>query len=214
MEWLNALLLGVIQGIAEFLPISSSAHLILYSSLIGGYTLPISLNIALHFGTLMAVLLFFWKDWIKMIVALKEAVFNGKRALIPMFIPSLVMGTIPAAILGLLFEDKIEAIFHKPSMVLLPLALVGVLLWYVDIKSKGNKTIHDVTIKDGVLVGLAQACALIPGTSRSGSTMICARLLGFSREDSAKFSFMLGTPVMLGATIIKSKEIIQSISES
>ncbi len=85
--------------------------------------------------------------------------------------------------------------------------------WYVDMKSKGKKTIHDVTIKDGILVGLAQACALIPGTSRSGSTMICARLLGFTREDSAKFSFMLGTPIMLGATILKSKEIINSISE-
>ncbi len=214
MEWLNALILGVIQGIAEFLPISSSAHLILYSSLVGGYTLPISLNIALHFGTLMAVLLFFWKDWIKMIIALKEAVFNGKKSFDShVLFPALVLGTIPAAILGLLFEDKIEALFHKPSMVLLPLALVGVLLWYVDMKSKGKKTIHDVTVKDGVLVGLAQACALIPGTSRSGSTMICARMLGFSREDSAKFSFMLGTPIMLGATILKSKEIINSISE-
>ena len=98
-------------------------------------------------------------------------------------------------------------------MVLLPLALVGVLLWYVDMKSKGKKTVKSITIQDGVLVGLSQACALIPGTSRSGSTMICARILGFSREDSAKFSFMLGTPIMLGATLLKSKEIFASITE-
>ena len=91
-------------------------------------------------------------------------------------------------------------------MVLGPLAIVGLLLWYVDAKSKGKKTIKDVSIRDGVLVGIAQACALIPGTSRSGSTMICARILGFSREDSAKFSFMLGTPIMLGATILNLKK--------
>ena len=213
MELINAFILGVLQGIAEFLPISSSAHLILYSSLVGGYTLPISLNIALHFGTLLAVLIFFWKDWLKMAQAVLELIFKRKKSFdANVLFPSLVIGTIPAAVIGLLFEKKIEEIFHKPSMVLLPLALVGVLLWWVDSRAKSTKTIKDVTIKDGLLIGLAQACALIPGTSRSGSTMICARILGFDREDSAKYSFMLGTPVMLGASILKSKEIIHSIS--
>ena len=107
MELLNALILGVVQGIAEFLPISSSAHLILYSSLVGGYTLPISLNIALHFGTLLAVLLFFWRDWLQMVLSVKSFVFKKEKSFeANILFPSLVIGTLPAGILGLLFEKK------------------------------------------------------------------------------------------------------------
>ena len=107
MDWLNAFILGVLQGIAEFLPISSSAHLILYSGIVGGYTLPISLNIALHFGTLMAVLIFFWKDWLKMAIALKNAIFKGQKSYDShVLFPALVLGTIPAAVLGLLLKTR------------------------------------------------------------------------------------------------------------
>lgn len=211
---LYAIILGIIQGITEFLPVSSSGHLIIVSWFIEGEAIPLSLNVALHFGTLSAVFLYFWKDWWQLSSASWQRLTTGKRSYqSDVLLPGLIVGTIPAGLAGLLFKDYIEAVLHKPIVVVLPLAIVGFLLWYVDKKAPIKKDFTELSIKDCLLIGIGQMCALIPGTSRSGATIICGRLLGLDRYDSARFSFMLGAPVMLGATLLKSKDLLASITE-
>lgn len=210
-----AALLGVIQGITEFLPISSSAHLILISSFLDGKTLPITLNIALHVGTFFAVLLFFWRDWLELIraslLSLKRRSFDTFETRI--LLPSLIIGSVPAAFFGVFWQDQIEATLHHPAVTLMPLAVVGVLLWYGDAKASQSKQITALTYRDAFFIGVAQALALIPGVSRSGSTILGARLLNYSREDAAKFSFMLGTPAMAGACLLNAPDIVSGLSQ-
>lgn len=209
---LYAVILGIIQGISEFLPISSSGHLIIFSNLTSGKTLPLSLNVALHFGTLLAILMYFYKDWLKIFsgsmkyVTKREKSFESHTLL-----PALIIGSIPAAIIGLTFKDDIERIFHSPSVVAIPLILVGILMVACDQIYPSNKKITELGIKDGILIGLAQAVALIPGTSRSGITITAARVLNFSKTDAARFSFLLGTPAMGGAFLLEAKNILSHI---
>lgn len=213
-DFIYALVLGVVQGVSEFLPISSSAHLIATSWLFNGETLPLTLNIGLHLGTVLAVLIYFRKDFI----ALTFAVFDRGRSERYRFEwqvlwPGLILGSVPAGLIGILFKDDIERVFHHPYAIIAPLAIVGILLWLVDLKKPQTRSIKDFRIKDAIIVGVFQACALIPGTSRSGATIIGGRLLGLVREDAARFSFLLGTPAMLGAALLESKEILASIAD-
>ncbi len=211
---LYAVLLGVLQGITEFLPVSSSAHLIVISWLMDGKPLPLALNLALHAGTLLAILLYFWRDWWSIATALFARVTTGKRSFAAdTLLPGLIIGSIPAAVFGLLFDDKIEAVFHHPATVVLPMATIGWLLWYVDRKMPHEKTGLDLTIKDALLIGIGQACALIPGVSRSGSTLIAGRLRHINRGDAARFSFLLGAPVTGGAVLLHAKDLIQHITD-
>lgn len=208
-----AALLGAVQGITEFLPVSSSGHLIIVSELSGGVVLPLTLNVALHVGTLGAVLAYFWRDWLALGKAAVARAQGQTSFESQVLIPGLIIGTIPAGVLGLLFEKDIEATFHHAAMVAFPLALVGVLLWWFDRRSRDDRPYQSLTIKDALIIGLAQACALIPGTSRSGATIIGGRILGLSRQDAARFSFLLGTPAMGGAALLKAGEIIPSLGE-
>lgn len=213
-HFIYAIVLGIIQGISEFLPISSSGHLIIFSSLTKGESLPLALNVALHFGTLMAVLIYFWRDWLK--IANQSAKFISHREKSfesHVLIPALVLGTIPAGVVGLLFKDQIETYFHSPVVVAIPLIVVGIVMVVCDKVFPSNKHMADVSIKTGILVGLAQAVALIPGTSRSGITIAAGRTLGFSKVDAAKFSFLLGTPAMAGAFILEASEIYKFLSQ-
>lgn len=208
-SWLAAAILGVIQGISEFLPISSSGHLIIVSWFMNGEPLPLTLNIALHLGTLLSVLVYFWKDWLELSKALiqyatsKETNFYTKSLL-----PSLIVGSIPAAVIGLTAKDSIELWFHRPQSVILPLALVGIILWWVDLKTAQSRQLKQLTIKGALIIGICQAMALIPGVSRSGATITAGRLLKFNRKDAAKFSFLLGTPAMFGAALLESKAML------
>ncbi len=208
MEALYAAALGAIQGISEFLPISSSAHLIVFSKLVGGETLPLSLNVAMHLGTFFAAFLYFWKDWQRIFLGLKNFSFNGSRSFEShVLVPAIVVGTIPAAAVGLLLKEHIESIFHHPQATIAPLIFVGLGLWIVDERCKVSRNFTDLKISDAFLIGICQAIALIPGTSRSGATILGARVLGFSRSDSARFSFVLGAPAMAGAALIESSGI-------
>ncbi len=207
-----AVVLGIIQGVTEFLPVSSSAHLIIASWLFKGKSLSLSLNIALHMGTLSAVLVYFKKDFISILKSLAALSKNHRNPEI-MLAKGLVVGTIPAAVVGLAFKDEIEAYFHNPQAVIYPLAIVGVLLWLIDHKSHQSRNIVDLKISDAFLVGVAQMFALIPGTSRSGATIVGARILGFDRESAARFSFLLGTPAMLGAAVLEGESLIASLSD-
>lgn len=208
---LEAILYGIIQGITEFLPISSSAHLIIVSSFLNDKSIPVSLNIALHFGTCIAVLTFFSSRWWEMFVATKDLLIHKRKSpYTTTLIPAIIVGTIPAATVGLLAKDFIKS-FHQPYFLIIPLFIVGIILWLVDKTAPEKKSLQKISIRDGLLIGIAQSLALIPGTSRSGSTIIGGRLLGLSRKDSVEFSFLLGTPVLLGATILSAKEISENI---
>lgn len=211
---LHAIILGFLQGTAEFLPISSSGHLILASYFMDGKPLPLALNVALHVGTLLAILLYFWRDWMKIANCLVKRITQKEKSFeSDVLFPALLIGSIPAAVVGLLWEEDIERIFHSPQYVVVPLALVGILLWWGDRKAPTTRPLNKLTFKDSILIGVFQACALIPGVSRSGSTILGGRLLGFSRTDAARYSFLLGTPAMAGAALLKRKEILESFNE-
>ncbi len=177
-----------------------------------GAPMPLSLNIALHVGTLSAVLLYFWRDWLELLRGCWRFVTKGERtSAVTHLLPALIVGSIPAGIVGLLWQNQIENIFHKPEMTLIPLAGFGLLIWLGDKYLNNNRMIQNLTPRDALLIGCAQALALIPGISRSGSTILGARVLHFNKQDAAKFSFLLGTPVMLGATAKNAGDIWASI---
>jgi undecaprenyl-diphosphatase len=208
------LILGAVQGITEFLPVSSSAHLIITSWMVNGDALPMALNVALHLGTLSAVIMYFWKDWVGLTKAGLQFVRtrNMKNPSFHLLI-GIILGSFPAGVIGLVFKDEIEKYFHNPLFTAGPLLLVGILLWWVDKRSKHDRHLNQITLKDAVIIGCAQALALIPGTSRSGITMVGGRLLGFDRQSAARFSFLLGTPAMLGAALLHYKQLLQSFTQ-
>ena len=206
-----SIILGIVQGVSEFLPISSSGHLILASWLMEGKPLSLAVNTALHFGTLLSVLTYFWKDWYHIAIKTQARVFKGiasKES--DILLPALILGSVPAGVIGILGKDQIERLFHHPLSVAVPLFLVGFILWWADKSSDATKGMEELSIRDGFLIGLAQACALIPGVSRSGATITAARLLSFNREQAARFSFLLGTPAMGGAAILHIKDFLAS----
>jgi undecaprenyl-diphosphatase len=211
---LYAIVLGIIQGISEFLPISSSGHLIIFSNLTSGKSLSLALNVALHFGTLLAILIFFKKDWFKIFSSVKEFATERKKSFEShVLLPALIIGSIPAAVVGLAFKDQIESYFHSPMVVAIPLILVGIVMVFCDKFFASDKPLKSLTLKDGVIIGLAQAVALIPGTSRSGITISAGRALRFSKIDAARFSFLLGTPAMGGAFLLEARDILDYITD-
>ena len=130
-----------------------------------------------------------------------------------MLLPALIIGSIPAGVCGLLWKDEIEQYFHNPSFVVYPLAIVGLVLWAVDHMMPEGRKLENVDFRSGFLIGLFQALALIPGTSRSGATIVGARLFGFDREAAARFSFLLGTPAMLGAALLELSDISKGLTD-
>lgn len=206
MSFIEILILGFIQGVAEFLPISSSAHLIIFRDLFGigsgmSANMELTFDIALHFGTLLAIGVFFFKDFIKMI---SKGFTKGIKDNDGKILWYLVAATIPAAIVGVLFEDVIENIIRSNYVVIaLALAIMGVIIYLADKYSKESKDIKKMTLKDAVIIGCSQVFALIPGFSRSGTTIAAGRVLGLERESAAKFSFFLSAPVVLGAVLLQ-----------
>jgi len=202
---LEIIILGIIQGIAEFLPISSSAHLIIFRNLFGignsiAPELELSFDIALHFGTLLAIGIYFFKDFISII---KSGLTKGIKEDEGRIFWYIVVATVPAAIAGVLFEDVIEnAIRNNYILIALALIIMGIVIYMVDKKGKQTKTIEKLSLKDAFIVGCSQVFALIPGFSRSGTTIAAGRSLNLKREDAAKFSFYLSAPVVLGAVLI------------
>lgn len=206
MDILEILILGFVQGIAEFLPISSSAHLIIFRDIFGigsgmSANMNLTFDIALHFGTLLAIGVFFFKDFIKMI---QKGFTKGVKDDDGKILWYLVAATIPAAIVGVLFEEAIENVVRSNYVVIaIALAVMGIIIYLADKFSKETKTIKKMTLKDAILVGCSQVFALIPGFSRSGTTIAAGRVLGLNRESAAKFSFFLSAPVVLGAVCLQ-----------
>jgi undecaprenyl-diphosphatase len=217
MELLDAAILGIIQGLTEFLPVSSSAHLILAPWFFGWKPEGISFDVSLHVGTAIAILAFFWKDW----VHLALEVIAGMKEGAPLGNPDrklawfLIVGTIPAAVVGIKLDKIIDAQFHTspmaPLIIAFSLAIVGVLLLFAEHKSKRNRTIEMYTWADALWIGCSQAIALIPGVSRSGITITTAMLRNSSRTDAARFSFLLSTPIIVGAGILNGWHLIKAL---
>lgn len=206
MEIIQTIILGIIQGIAEFLPISSSAHLIIFRDIFGIGTFIIgeyemSFDIALHFGTLLAILVYFFKDFWKMFIRGFSKGIKDPDGKIMWFI---VVATIPAAVFGVLLEDIItNSLRGKYVLIACTLAIMGIIINYCDKLNKQTRSFKEMNFKDALIIGCAQVCALVPGFSRSGTTISAARCLKLNRVDAAKFSFYLSAPVVLGAVVLK-----------
>lgn len=211
MTIFQALVLGIVQGLAEFLPISSSAHLALAPWAFGWTDPGLAFDVALHLGTLITVLWYFRREWAALIVSGLRIV-RRRRIETPeeWRVVFLVIATIPGAIAGLLLEKQAGTAFRSPALMATTLMVMGVLLWAADRYMAQRRHIDDMNWRDALLVGLAQACALIPGFSRSGSTITGARLLGLDRTSAAVFSFLLSMPITAAAAVLKVPEAVQA----
>lgn len=203
MDLFQAIILGIVQGLGEFLPISSSAHLVLVPWLAGWKYAGLTFDVALHVGTLLAVILFFWRDWLVLI----GDGLRGKRTVEGKLFWFLVLGTIPGGIGGYLLEDYAETIFRHPLLIGVLLMIMGVILHLADTRSRSVVRLEEVGLRESLLIGVSQTLAIIPGVSRSGITMTAGRILGLTRETSARFSFLLSTPIIAGAGLKKLTEV-------
>ncbi len=200
----QAFVLGALQGLAEFLPVSSSAHLALAPWAFGWPEPGLAFDVALHVGSLAALLWYFRTEWVALVRAAWSIVatrrvetVEQRRAVL------LIIATIPGGIAGLLLEKKAEAAFRAPALTAAALIVMGAVLWIVDARASRNKKIESFTNLDALLVGCAQAVALIPGVSRSGATITAGRALGFDRESAATFSFLMSMPIIAAAAVLK-----------
>ena len=202
-EVIEAIILGVVQGLTELLPVSSSAHLYLLSEFFFKWTISDSFDIALHFGTLLAICIFFFKDWINLIKGGFNKVFKKEDSTEGRIFWYIVAATIPAGIIGLIFEHYLEGYLKQPLIVATALIVMGILLYVVDKKSKSEVSYENMTFKQAFLIGISQVLAFIPGVSRSGATITVGRALKVDRESVAKYTFLLSTPIVFAATILK-----------
>ena len=209
---IHALILGIIQGLTEFLPVSSSAHLNLFPWVFGWDKISESFDVALHLGTLLAIILFFWKDWIKLIKGGWEGVTKKKKTPEGKMFWYIVFATIPAGILSLVLDkisDKLVGDNLNLEMIIIAITLIvmGIILYVVDLRAKSKVKYENITFKQSLLIGMSQAiAAAFPGVSRSGITMTVARSLEIDRESAAKFSFMLAAPITAAAVIFDIKD--------
>ena len=204
MTPLQALVLGTVQGLTEFLPISSSAHLILVPWLLGWKDQGLTFDVMLHAGTLVALLSFFWRDWMGMISAtFRIGRAENKQAGGSWFLFMLICATIPAAVAGFFAQETVETQLRSPLILSATLIGLALLLWLAERMASLRKSLTQVSFVDALVIGLSQALALIPGTSRSGITITTGLFRGLSREGSARFSFLLSAPIIGGAVLKK-----------
>src|SRR5688572_14345543 len=210
MTPLQAIALGIIQGLSEFLPISSSAHLALAPWIFGWQDPGLAFDVALHIGTLLAVLVYFRNEW----VVLTKAALNIARTrkietAAERHLLYLVVATVPGGLAGKLLNDYAETTFRSPALIATALMIMGVVLWAVDRWSALDRPLEEMKWKSALIIGLAQVCALVPGVSRSGATMTAARALRFDRQSAATFSFLMSMPITLAAILFKVPEAVR-----
>ena len=208
MTTLQIVVLAIVQGLTEFLPISSSGHLVLVPHLVDWADQGLAFDVAVHFGSLIAVVVFFREDIAGLLRGGVQVLGGDTQSPQAYMAIAIALGTIPAAVAGLLFASWIEANLRDPSIIVYTLAGYGILMALADRYAKREKGIAEVRIRDALIIGIAQALALVPGTSRSGVTITAGRLLGFERQDAARFSFLLSAPVILLATVYKGAELV------
>ena len=194
---IEALILGIVQGLTEFLPVSSTAHLILFPWFFHwrGELDSLTFDVALHAGTLLSLVICFWKEWIDLILR--------KRKLFWL----IMLASVPAGLAGFFLNDLVENTLRSPYVIAVSLVVFGCIMLIAE-KMNKTKTIDRVTLADAITVGLAQAVALIPGVSRSGITISAGLFRGLEREASARFSFLLSMPIVAGATLLHAKKLV------
>lgn len=203
MTLIQAIILGLVQGATEFIPVSSSGHVELVPWLLGWDPPGLTFTVVIHVGTSCGVLLVFWRDWLNMaksgirFVAGKGADNHARLLWL------LILGSIPAGIVGLILEDLFEAIFQKPFVAALMLFVTAILLVIGEKIGRLERTVETMTWKDSLIIGVAQTIAIMPGISRSGSTIAAGRVRHLKREDAARFSFLLSTPIIIAAGLLQ-----------
>ena len=200
MTTLQVIILAIVQGLTEFLPISSSGHLVLVPHFFDWADQGLAFDVAVHFGSLIAVLLFFRQDIFGLLRGGIQVLGGKVETVESRLALGIALGTIPASLAGLFLVDWIEANLRSPYVIVFTLSGYGVLMIVADRFGKRERNISGMTIGNAFLIGIAQALALVPGTSRSGVTITAARFMGFERQDAARFSFLLAVPVILLAT--------------
>ena len=216
-DLIHAIILGTIQGLTEFLPISSSAHLNVFPWIFGWSKISESFDVALHLGTLLAICVFFFKDWINLIKGGMKKVFKKEDSLDGKIFWYLVIATIPAGIVSLVLDKLSEYLIGdnlnlEMGLIAIALIVLGIVLYIVDKKSESKIKYEEITLKQSILIAVSQAlAAAFPGVSRSGITMTIARLLKIDRESAAKFSFLLATPIIAAAVLVNITEFAFSI---
>ncbi len=214
MNFLDALILGSLQGVTEFLPISSSGHLVLMEEFLGLHVEELkSFDVVVHMGTLLAILIYFWPD-VKQLLFATGRILKGKidtKDQSTRMIGWIIIATIPAVIVGLTFEDKIDAIFRNTHSVAINSLIVGCIFIFAEFftKAKFGEKFREMNWVKSLFVGLAQALALIPGVSRSGSTIVTGIFQGISRVEAARFSFLIGIPAIAGAGLLTGMKVMK-----
>jgi undecaprenyl-diphosphatase len=214
MNFFYAIFLGILQGLTEFLPISSSGHLALVEFFLGIEEAGLAFDVALHLGTLLGVIIYFRRDFFVMFTALVKPQVLGEEASgqrrLALYI---CLGTIPAVIAGYLLKDFVETVFRAPVFIAASLAGAGLLLLLADKFGKHQRSMKTLGLVDVALIGLFQALALMPGVSRSGITMTAGLMRGLNRMSAARFSFLLSAPIILGAGVYNLPAIIKQGSQ-
>jgi len=211
MTVFQAVVLGVLQGLGEFLPISSSAHLALAPWAFGWPEPGLPFDVALHVGTLVAVLWYFRREWLALtrvaFVSVRAGYLVGETGRQLGF---LVVGTVPGAAIGYVLQHQAETIFRAPTVTATALIAMGAVLWVVDKRARVDRNLQGMRWRDAVLIGLAQALAIVPGVSRSGATITAGRALGFDRGGAATFSFLMSMPIIAAAAVLKAPEALRA----
>lgn len=215
----QAIVLAILQGITEWLPISSTAHLFLARWLMGWSEPGLTFDVALHVGTLLSTLVYFAPTWVRLV----KVSFGGKvrisdetaeHAVSPeqaqqerLLLWFLIAATVPAALVGALLKKQVETTFRSAELIAWMMIAVAFVMWWADRVATQRKSLTEVTLGDAMVIGVAQAAALVPGVSRSGSTISAALFRGLSRDAAARFSFLLSTPIIAGASLLKAREV-------
>lgn len=212
MDPLQALAMGALQGLAEFLPISSSAHLILLPWLFGWHDPGLSFDVALHMGTLIAVLSYFWQDWLILLRGMMRTI-TGRQLTSDSYgrlFWLLVISSIPGAVVGALLEQEAETWLRAPAVVATFMIGLGLLLMLAEATGKRNRLLTQIGLRDSTLLGLSQALAIMPGVSRSGITITTGLFRGLTRDAAARFSFLMSTPIIAGAGIFNMGHLVKN----
>jgi undecaprenyl-diphosphatase len=216
MSLLHAFVLGLLQGLGEFLPISSSAHLIIAPWLFKWADPGLGFDVALHWGTLLAVVAYFWQDvWLIIkgfFHSLLPSTRDMKENIYQKLAWLLIIASVPGAIIGYLLESKAETAFRSPLLVAVDLAVFGLVIWWADLAGAKQKNLDRISKMDSLWIGLSQALAIIPGVSRSGATIGTGLFLGFKRADAARFSFLMSIPIIFGAGLVSLKHFHDGVT--
>lgn len=203
-------MLGIVQGLTEFLPISSSAHLTLVPWVFHWRDPGLAFDVALHFGTLLAVLSYFRREWVALLAGAWRIITTRKlETPTDRRVVFLIIATIPGAIGGLLLEEKAETAFRAPQLIAINMIVMGIILWLADRVCGHEKKLDSMRMRDSVVIGFAQVLALLPGVSRSGSTISAGRVLKFDRESAAIFSFLMSMPIVAAAVVLKGPDVVR-----